>query len=212
MTTPVKLQEKQALRTPGAFVDKGQEIIVGKFDMNGESLNWIHTFRILFEQKVASYKKGTRNSDGMFSDKEKDFLRSIGATPQEIFDFVEDWCNDGEPDPDTVLAITEIRRSFFLNQQQGQFSGHVIGTDSFPSRESSLAGMEWFPRIIEKARAKLRGELPPDLMYGCGADRRFLKKINVDPVEFLQVVREAGKNLDHIVNFVNDRSKNNLCL
>jgi hypothetical protein len=67
--------------------------------------------------------------------------------------------------------------------------------------------LEWFPRIIEKAKAKLRGELPADLMYSCGADRRFLKKVNIDPAEFLRVVWEGGDNVDHILKFVTDRTK-----
>ncbi len=175
--------------------------------MNHESDEWEEGFRALFESKVTVYKNGERKVEVMFSKKEEDFLRSIGATPQEIFDFVEDWCDDGGPDPDTVLAITKIRRNYFLNEQQGQYSKYVKITDLFPPREASLAGLEWFPRIIEKARAKLYGELPPDLMYGCGADRRFLKKVNVSPVEFLQTVCEAGDDVDLIVKFVTDRSK-----
>ncbi len=175
--------------------------------MNHESEEWEERFRALFESKVTAYKNGEREVGGMFPKKEEDFLRSIGATPQEIFDFVEDWCDAGEPDPDTVLAITKIRRNYFLNEQQGQNSKYVKITDLFPPREASLAGLEWFPRIIEKARAKLYGELPPDLMYGCGADRRFLKNVNVSPVEFLQTVWEAGDDVDLIVKFVTDRSK-----
>jgi hypothetical protein len=180
--------------------------MMGKANMSNEPLDWIHTFRPLFDQKVVSYKKGTRNADAMFSNGEKDFLRSIGATPQEIYDFVEDWCEDGEPDPDMVVAITQIRRDYFLNDQQGQYSKYVKITDLFPPREAKLAGLEWFPRIIEKARAKLLGELPSDLMYSCGADRKFLKKINMDPAEFLQVVRESGDDVDHILKVVKDRS------
>jgi hypothetical protein len=175
--------------------------------MNNESGDWAQAFRTLFDQKVDSYKRGTRNAEAMFSNEEKDFLRSIGATPQEIFDFVEDWCDDGEPDPNMVVAITQIRRDYFLHDQGGQNSKIVRNTDLFPPREASLAGLAWFPRIIEKAKAKLQGELPSDLMYSCGGDRRFLKKVNVSPVEFLQVVREAGDDVDHIVQFVTDRSK-----
>jgi hypothetical protein len=175
--------------------------------MNNESLEWVVEFRALFERKATAYKSGIRSADVMFSqEEEEDFLRSIGATPQEIFDFVEDWCEDGEPDPEMVVAITKIRRDFFLNHQQGQFSKLVKNTDLFPPREASLAGLKWFPRIIEKARAKLLGELPSDLMYSCGADRQFLKKVNVNPDEFLQVVWEAGDDVDHIVKFVTDRS------
>jgi hypothetical protein len=175
--------------------------------MKDESLDWVEEFLALFERKGTAYKNGIQNAEAMFSKEEEVFLRSIGATPQEIFDFVEDWCEAGVPDPETTLAITKIRRDYFFQEQQGQFPEKPISESEFPSRSASLAGLEWFPRIIEKARAKLRGELPPDLMYSCGGDRRFLNKVNIDPVEFLQTVREAGDNVDHIVKFVKNRTK-----
>ena len=175
--------------------------------MNTETENWAEDFRTLFERKAAAYQGKIRSADAMFSNDEEHFLRSIGATPQEIFDFVEDWCDDGEPDPETVLAITSIRRDYFYQEQQGRVSDHSIITSELPSRHESLAGLEWFPRIIEKARAKLRGELPPDLMYSCAGDRRFLKQVHVSPVEFLQTVWEAGDDVDRIVKFVTDRQK-----
>ena len=174
-------------------------------NMTHESNDWKDQFRTLFASKVTTYKNGIQNPVAMFSKEEENFLRSIGATTQEIYDFVEDWCDDGEPDPEMVVAITQIRRDYFLNNQQGQYSTFVRNTDLFPPREASLAGLEWFPRIIEKAKAKLQGELPSDLMYSCGGDRRFLKKVKVNPDEFLQVVREAGDDVDHIVQFVTDR-------
>lgn len=207
MTTSVKSTDRQILTIDDASIDKKQEAKVGISIMHSDTLEWIPKFRTLFEWKVTSYKKGMRNADAMFSGEEKDFLRALGATPQEIFDFVEDWCEDGEPDLEMAIAITKIRRDYFLNEQQGQYSKIVKNTDLFPPREASLAGLAWFPRIIEKAKAKLRGELPPDLMYSCGADRRFLKKVNVGPAEFLQVVWEAGDDVDRIVKFVTDRSK-----
>ena len=46
--------------------------------------------------------------------------------------------------------------------------------------------------MIVKARAKLAGELHPDLMYGCGGDRPFLRERNSSLVEFLQVTLDAG--------------------
>jgi uncharacterized protein DUF5069 len=176
-----------------------------RLNMTHESNEWVDQFRTLFASKVTAYKNGINNASAMFSKEEENFLRSIGATPQEIFDFVEDWCDDGEPDPEMVVAITRIRRDYFVNDQQGQYSKFLKNTDLFPPREASLAGLEWFPRIIEKAKAKLQGELPSDLMYSCGGDRRFLKKVKVNPDEFLQVVREAGDDVDHIVKFVTDR-------
>jgi hypothetical protein len=175
--------------------------------MNDESLDWVEEFRALFERKGTTYKNGIQNAEATFAKEEEDFLRSIGATPQEIFDFVEDWCDDGVPDPETALAITKIRRNYFFQEQQGRFPEKPISESEFPSRSASLAGLEWFPRIIEKARAKLRGKLPPDLMYSCGGDRRFLNKVNIDPVEFLQTIWDAGDNVDHIIKFVTDRSK-----
>ena len=206
MITTVQFNHSRLHVGNGAMSKEGKETIKDNQDMNEKSLTWVEKFRTIFEKKVTAYKNGTRSAEAMFSKEEEDFLCSIGATPQEIFDFVEDWCEDGEPDLETVVAITGIRRDYFYQEQQGRFSEHSIITSDLPSRHESLSGLEWFPRIIEKAKAKLRGELPPDLMYSCGGDRRFLKKVNVGPAEFLQVVREAGNNMDHIVKFVKDRS------
>ena len=176
-------------------------------NMSDTSTDWITPFSALFEAKIHAYEKGLRNIHSMFSKDEEIFLATIGATPQEIFDFVEDWCDDGDPDPETALAITRIRRDYFLNQQEGKFPAHRKPESEFPARGASLAGMEWFPRIIAKAQAKLLGELPSDLMYACGGDRRFLNRVNVTPVEFLEKVRDAGENLDEIVQFVTNRSQ-----
>jgi len=195
----------EGLKELGFF--PGQDITKEHPQMNTETENWTEEFRSLFERKVTAYQGGIRSADAMFLNDEENFLRSIGATPREIFDFVEDWCDDGEPDPETVLGITSIRRDYFYQEQQGRFSEHTIVTSELPSRHQSLAGLEWFPRIIEKARAKLRGELSPDLMYSCAGDRRFLKQVNVSPVEFLQTVWEAGDDVDRIVQFVTDRQK-----
>jgi len=206
MATPVQLMKTTESRN-GPALAHGIFLMKENQRINDESVDWVEEFRTLFESKVTAYKNGIQNARAMFSKEEEDFLRSIGATTQEIYDFVEDWCDDGEPAPEMVIAITQIRRDYFLNDQQGQYSKFVRSTDLFPPREASLAGLEWFPRIIEKAKAKLQGELPSDLMYSCGGDRRFLKKIRVNPDEFLQVVREAGDDVDHIVKFVTDRFK-----
>jgi len=167
---------------------------------------WIEEFYALYEKAVKGYENGTQEAARLFSPAEAEFLASIGATPQEIFDFVEDWCDDGEPDPEMVFRITKIRRDYFLLCQQGQPSGKTRTLDSFPSRDSSIGGFVWLPRIIEKARAKLRGELPPDLMYSCAGDRRFLKQVNIAPAEFLELVWKAEDDVDRIVQFVTERS------
>lgn len=207
MTTTV-----QFIKTPSEFINEttphGEYVQVKEqLNMIDVSNDWVDEFQILFDSKVTAYKNGAQKVKAMFSKEEEVFLRTIGATPQEIFDFVEDWCDDGVPDPQTALAITKIRRDYFFQEQQGEFSKEPISEGEFPSRSASLSGLEWFPRIIAKARAKLRGELPTDLMYSCGGDRRFLNKVKVSPVEFLETVREAGDDVDHIVKFVTDRSK-----
>lgn len=207
MTTSVQFSETSSESLSKAAVDNEHAPGKDNQNMNDESGDWVEKFRVLFDSKVTAYTNGIQNAGAMFSNEEKVFLRSIGATPQEVFDFVEDWSDAGAPDPETTLVITKIRRDYFLQEQQGQFPEKLISESEFPSRSASLAGLEWFPRIVEKARAKLRGELPSDLMYSCGGDRRFLKKVNIDPVEFLQAVREAEDNIDHIIKFVTDRSK-----
>ena len=64
--------------------------------------------------------------------------------------------------------------------------------------------VEWFgfPRILPKARAKLRGELPDEVMYGCGGDRQFFQSNNIHPAEFLRVVRNWGDNDQGIIDWV----------
>jgi hypothetical protein len=60
---------------------------------------------------------------------------------------------------------------------------------------------------MPKARAKLRGELPTSLMYGCGGDRRFFKQHDIHPAEFLQVVWHCGDNDKAIIDWVEKRGK-----
>jgi hypothetical protein len=207
MTTTVQFIETLSDSVNEMALDNDHMPVKENRNMNDESRDWVEEFRTLFDRKATVYKNGIQNAGAMFSKEEEDFLHSIGATPQEIFDFVEDWCDDGTPDPETTLAITKLRRDYLFQEQQGQFPGNPLSESEFPSRSASLAGLEWFPRIIEKARAKLQGKLPPDLMYSCGGDRRFLNKVNIDPVEFLQTVWDAGDNVDDIVKFVTDRAK-----
>ena len=111
----------------------------------------------------------------MFGTAQREFLEHLGATAQEIFDFVEDTFHGGEPGPETTLLLTATRREYFLGVQKGKRSRNVIDMDKLSPKSAQLGGIEWLPRIIEKAKAKLRGEMPPDLMYCCGGDRKFLK-------------------------------------
>jgi hypothetical protein len=144
----------------------------------------------------------------MFGKSEREFLASIGATTQEIFDFVEDTFLGGEPGVETALLVTAVRRDYFLYIQKGVPSGNLIDMDRLPAKGAELEGIEWLPRIIEKAKAKLRGEMPPELMYDCGGDRAFLREHNIAPADFLREVWAAGDDTKRILEFVRRSAAN----
>jgi hypothetical protein len=52
------------------------------------------------------------------------------------------------------------------------------------------------------ARIKLAGEMPDDLMYGCGGDRDFLARSNLTLPQFLQLVWDAGNDDRRIIDTV----------
>jgi hypothetical protein len=66
-------------------------------------------------------------------------------------------------------------------------------------------GIVWLPRILPKTRAKLRGELPASMMYGCGGDRRFFKENDILPAEFLALVWRAADDDGAIIAWVKAR-------
>ena len=167
-----------------------------------DNYNWAKTFRELFEDGSDAYRAGKHDAEAMFDSAQGKFLEEIGATAQEIFDFVEDTFHGGEPGVETALLITATRREYFLNQQSGKRSERIIDMDKLPSKSAQLGGIEWLPRIIEKAHAKLRGEMPPELMYGCGGDRAFLSEHGIHPADFLREVWAAGENHQRILEFV----------
>ncbi|HKS36392.1 MAG TPA: DUF5069 domain-containing protein [Verrucomicrobiae bacterium] len=164
--------------------------------------DWQEKLRKVYESGVAAWRAGRRTPKTMFNSDDAAFLASIGGTRQELFDFVDDGQNDGEPDFDTVLAVQAIRRDYFLNVMAGKPSGRVGSMDDLPAKTDAVDGIEWLPRIIEKARLKLRGEMPPDLMFGCGGDRPFLRQMKMTLPEFLKLVWESGADDRRILDAV----------
>ena len=65
--------------------------------------------------------------------------------------------------------------------------------------------LKWLPRILVKAQAKLRGELPADTMFCCGGDRAFFARHDIHPAEFLQVVQKAEMEDQLVVDWVKTR-------
>jgi hypothetical protein len=102
----------------------------------------------------------------------------------------------------TALLIAAVRRDYFLVVQQGRHSSQTIRMEDLPAKTAVAAGLAWLPRLIEKARAKLRGEMPPDLMYGCGGDREFLQRVKIHPADFLRHVWSAGTDNAKIIAYV----------
>ncbi len=168
---------------------------------------WAIRFREVYDRVVEKYHAGERGTENLVTSDEAKFLASIGCIAQELYDFVEDWVEAGEPTFDVALCITGVRRDYFLKEQRGQPSVDRLTMNAVPPKEATLGGFTWLPRIIAKAKAKLRGELPPELMYSCGADRRFLESIGADPVDFLRVIWEAANDDQKALDYVKEKAQ-----
>ena len=165
------------------------------------------TFHALYDAAVGFYAKGQRGADTFFSAVELAWLAANGLTAQHLYDYAEDHNNYGEPGYDLALGIEFIRRDYFLLNQQAKPSGIVLDETKMPSKSEAIRGIEWLPRIIPKAKAKLRGELPPSLMYCCGGDRRFFQENNIHPAEFLSLDWRHENDDKAIVAWVVRRSR-----
>ncbi len=138
----------------------------------------------------------------MFAAADVAFLATLGCTAQELFDFIDDFLGYGEPDYATTLAVQAVRRDYFLRAMQGTGTGRFAKMADLPAKSAAVDGIAWLPRLIVKARLKLRGEMPPDLMYGCGGDRPFLRGVNLSLAQFLELVRDAGDDDRKIIEAV----------
>jgi len=156
----------------------------------------------LYTKACKQYAAGQRGAETYFNSSETAFLTSNGITPQYLYDYAEDETAGGEPGWDKALAIEMVRRDYFLNVQGGKASKALIDETKLPAKTDETKGISWLPRIIPKAKAKLRGELPSSLMYCCGGDRRFFKDHDINPAEFLSLVWRNENNDTAIVDWV----------
>jgi hypothetical protein len=165
------------------------------------------TFRSLYDKAVALYATGQRGADTFFTADESAWLASNGITAQHLYDYAEDQTNyDGQPGYDIALGIELIRRDYFLNVQHGKPSTTIADPATWPAKDATVQGIGWLPRILPKARAKLRGELPSSMMYGCGGDRKFFTAHDIHPTEFLNLIWRLDGNDDAIIDWVVRRS------
>jgi len=170
--------------------------------MTKDDNDWKLEFRNVWDRGVAAWKAGRKSARTMFVPADVEFLASIGCTAQELFDFVDDSLDWGDLDFETVLAVTAIRRAYFLEVMQGKLTGQLVPMSTLPAKSAAVDGIAWLPRLIAKARIKLRGEMEPDLMYGCGGDRPFLRRHHMTLPQFLQLVWDKGDDDQAIVDTV----------
>jgi len=164
--------------------------------------DWVDKFHQLYDKAIEQYRAGNRVPATYFNDDESAFLTGVGCTAQELYDFAEDAVKYGEPSFGTTLLITSARRDYFQVIQKGKPSRRSIRMEDLPPKTAAMDGFVWLPRIIAKARAKLHGEMPADLMFGCGGDRNFLKSVSIHPADFLRYVWAAGDDDRKIIEFV----------
>lgn len=166
-------------------------------------MTWNDQFLTLFNNCLAKYQSGNKDFSSYYSTEDLTFLSSIGYKPRELFDFIEDLADEGEPSASTALLVAAVRRDFFLTMQGGKHSSVEITAQDLPTFGDTLDGISYLPRILTKARAKLKGELNPNIMYGCGGDRNFLKKHgDIHPADFLRHVWASGDTDEQILGFL----------
>jgi len=153
---------------------------------------WSEQFRAVYDRALSAFRSGRSSVATLCDSADTAFLLSSGCSVQEFYDFVEDAVDYGEPDLETVLDVQRIRRDYFLGVLRGEWTGQVVPMSALPLKTDAVDGIAWLPRLIVKARLKLRGELSPDTMYGCGGDRPFLRRMGLTLPGFLELVRDCG--------------------
>ena len=167
------------------------------------------SLKIIWEEAVAKYKEGCREVETYFDEATLAELASMGLNVMDVYDYAEDFVSRGEPDFETFLMVSEARRDYFLTVQKGMPSGNTLDSNTLPPKTDEAAGIAWLPRIMPKAIAKLRGELPPETMYGCGGDRNFFKENNIHPAEFLRAAWAYEDETSKLIDWVSARKSRN---
>ncbi len=128
--------------------------------------DWKQRFRALFNEGAARHKTGRQSPDTMFEEAEIEFLELIGCSSQEMFDFCDDYVRWDDVIYDHVEELQSVRYEHFKNELSSQPADTRMEMSEFPAKADEVEGIAWLPRLIVKARAKLAGQLPADLMYG----------------------------------------------
>ena len=128
--------------------------------------NWRQQFHELFFTGVKRYEAGRQSPETMFEPEDIAFLESIGCSALEMFDFCDDYVRWGDVIYEHVEELQAVRLDHFKNTLNSKPAERRMAIDEFPAKSAEVEGIAWLPRLITKARAKLVGNLPADLMYG----------------------------------------------
>ena len=164
------------------------------------------TLKSLYDKAARLYNEGKNDPATYFDAEELAFLDSIGAKVQEVYDCVDDAIRYGGPDYETFQLIMAVRRDYFLEVQKGVASSATLDEASLPPKTDEVRGIVWLPRLMPKARGRLRGELPDSLMFCCGGDRDFFQTHDIHPAEFLRAVWAYRDDDEKLIDWVQSRS------
>jgi hypothetical protein len=169
---------------------------------------WNESYLLLHAKCLALHAAGNTDFNSYYSEDDLAFLAAIGCREREFYDFIEDLNDYGAPSASTALLIAAVRRDYFLVVQHATPSTAILLPSDLPTFGDTLEDIAYLPRILAKARAKLRGELDPDIMYGCGGDRNFLLTHgNIHPADFLRHVWAAEDNDAAVAHYIKAHKK-----
>jgi hypothetical protein len=167
-----------------------------------DNSTWTQTLRPLYDKALSLYRDGKTGAETFFNPEETALLATIGLKPINVYDYVEDFLDGGDPDWDTFLLVAAARRDYFLYEQKGKPVDRITEENELPPKDAELGGIRWLPRIICKAKCFLEGGLCHEIMYGCGGDRNFLRKHKLHSADFLREVWASHGNNEKVLAFV----------
>jgi hypothetical protein len=115
---------------------------------------------------VKRYEAGRQSPETMFVPEDITFLESIGCSALEMFDFCDDYVRWDDVIYEHVEELQAVRLEHYQTTLNREPAKRQMSMDEFPAKSDEAEGIAWLPRLITKARAKLAGSLPADLMYG----------------------------------------------
>jgi len=168
-------------------------------------MDWNDHFLKIFKNAVECFHSTARPTiENTINAEDNNFLLSIGNRAAELYPYIQSYALTGEPSPSSVLLITNVRRSFFINSQRSiHCKANPITEADIAKPDEEYQGIHYMPRIIDKAQGKLHGTLDPSIMYGCAQDRAFLSTLtNMHPSNFLSLIWSAHGDKHKVITAI----------